>query len=100
VDRARSGGGPTLLDCRTWRHWGHFIGDAAGYRDPEEHAAWLKRDPLIIAGDQLCSGKWATKDDLDRIRAEAEKEMQEAIEFGRKSPFPAVEELFTQVYTD
>ena len=99
VDRARSGKGPTLLDCRTWRHWGHFIGDSASYRDPDEHAAWLKRDPLIITGDQLCSRKWATKDDLDRIQAEAEEEMLEAIEFGRKSPFPAKEELFTQVYT-
>lgn len=100
VERARSGKGPTLLDCRTWRHWGHFIGDDASYRDPEEHEAWLKRDPLIITGDHLHSRKWATKTDLERIRSEAEEEMLAAIDFGKKSPFPTREELITQVYTE
>ena len=46
VERARSGGGPTLIEAKTWRHWGHFIGDMAKYRDPAEHEAWLKRDPI------------------------------------------------------
>jgi len=100
VDRARRGEGPTLLDCRTWRHWGHFIGDAATYRDPAEHEAWLKRDPLLITGKLLRSKKWATQADLDRIQAEADEEMQAALEFGKKSPFPAKEELYTDVYTD
>jgi len=100
VERARSGGGPTLLDCRTWRHWGHFIGDAATYRDPDEHEAWLKRDPLIITGDLLRSKRWATKAVLEEIQAEADEEMRAALEFGKKSPFPAREELFIGVYTD
>lgn len=100
VDRARRGEGPTLLDCRTWRHWGHFIGDAAAYRDPAEHEAWLKRDPLIITGDMLRAKKWAKQADLDGIVAEADEEMQAALEFGKQSPFPATEELYTDVYTD
>ncbi len=100
VDRARRGEGPTLLDCRTWRHWGHFIGDAATYRDPAEHEAWLKRDPLLIAGDLLRSKKWASKADLETIQAEADEEMQGALGFGKASPYPATEELFADVYTD
>ena len=100
VDRARAGGGPTLLDCRTWRHWGHFIGDAAAYRDPAEHEAWLKRDPLIITRDLLRSKKWATQAEFDAIQSEADEEMRAALEFGKQSPFPGLEELYTDVYTD
>jgi len=99
VDRARNGGGPTLLDCRTWRHWGHFIGDAATYRDPAEHQAWLDRDPLKITSKMLRSKKWATDAEIDAIQAEADAEMQAALEFGKASPFPALEELYTDVYT-
>jgi pyruvate dehydrogenase E1 component alpha subunit len=99
VDRARTGGGPTLLDCRTWRHWGHFIGDAATYRDPAEHQAWLDRDPLIITGNLLRSKKWAGDAELEAIQAEADAEMQAALEYGKASPFPALEELYTDVYT-
>lgn len=99
VDRARDGGGPTLLDCRTWRHWGHFIGDAATYRDPAEHEAWLKRDPLIITGNVLRAKKWASDAELAAIQAEADAEMQAALEFGKASPFPPLDELYTDVYT-
>lgn len=100
VDRARSGGGPTLVECKTWRHWGHFIGDAATYRDPAEHEAWMKRDPLILCADVLRSKDWATESDLEKIQAEADVEMQAALEFGKNSPYPSKEELLTDVYTD
>ena len=99
VDRARSGGGPTLVECKTWRHWGHFIGDAATYRDPAEHAAWLKRDPLILCADLLRANDWATDPDLQKIQAEADAEMREALEFGKQSPYPSLDELTTDVYT-
>jgi TPP-dependent pyruvate/acetoin dehydrogenase alpha subunit len=98
VDRARSGGGPTLVECKTWRHWGHFIGDAATYRDPAEHEAWLKRDPLIICADLLRAKGWATDADLERIWAEADAEMQAALKFGKDSPYPSLDELTADVY--
>lgn len=100
VDRARAGRGPTLLDCRTWRHWGHFIGDAATYRDPDEHQAWLKRDPLIITSRLLLAERWAVEADLERIQAEADEEMLAALAFGKKSPYPALEELTVGVYAE
>jgi TPP-dependent pyruvate/acetoin dehydrogenase alpha subunit len=100
VDRARSGGGPTLVECKTWRHWGHFIGDAATYRDPAEHEAWLKRDPLILCADLLRSKNWATESDLEKIQAEADAEMQAALEYGKNAPYPSTEELLTDVYSD
>ncbi|MCE5253200.1 MAG: thiamine pyrophosphate-dependent dehydrogenase E1 component subunit alpha [Actinomycetia bacterium] len=100
VDRARGGGGPTLMECKTWRHWGHFIGDAATYRDPVEHEAWLKRDPLILCAEALRSREWATEEDLEKIQAEADVEMVAALEFAKKSPYPSKDELLTDVYVD
>jgi acetoin:2,6-dichlorophenolindophenol oxidoreductase subunit alpha len=99
VDRARSGGGATLVECKTWRHWGHFLGDAATYRDPAEHEAWLKRDPIPRCAELLMSQKWATPRDLEAIQAAADAEIERALEFGKNSPWPAKEELLTDVYS-
>ena len=98
VDRARSGGGPTLLECKTWRHWGHFIGDAATYRDPAEHQAWLDRDPLKLTANLLREKGWATQEELDAIQADADVEMTAALEYGKNSPFPSLDELTTDVF--
>jgi TPP-dependent pyruvate/acetoin dehydrogenase alpha subunit len=98
VERARSGGGPTLVECKTWRHWGHFIGDSAKYRDPAEHAAWLKRDPIPTFGGVLQHLGVATEAELEGIREAAEVEMDEAVAYGKASPFPDVAELTTDVY--
>jgi acetoin:2,6-dichlorophenolindophenol oxidoreductase subunit alpha len=100
VERARTGGGPTLVECKTWRHWGHFIGDAATYRDPAEHQAWLDRDPLKITAKMLREKGWADQADLDRVQAEADAEMQAALEYGKNSPFPSLDELTTDVFVD
>src|ERR671923_1618896 len=56
VDRARSGGGPTLLECQTYRHYGHSKSDPAKYRPPEEVERWKARDPLPIARARLLEG--------------------------------------------
>src|SRR5258708_35733747 len=48
VARARAGGGPTFIECKTYRHRGHSCTDPAKYRDPAEVEAWMKGDPLIL----------------------------------------------------
>ncbi|HEX8856305.1 MAG TPA: thiamine pyrophosphate-dependent dehydrogenase E1 component subunit alpha, partial [Thermoleophilaceae bacterium] len=53
AQRARSGGGPTLLECQTYRHYGHSKSDPAKYRPQEEIERWLARDPLTIAKTKL-----------------------------------------------
>jgi pyruvate dehydrogenase E1 component alpha subunit len=98
VARARAGGGPTLIEAKTWRHWGHFIGDMAKYRDPAEHEAWLKRDPIPTFARVLRDRGAATETELEAVRAQAEAEMDEALEFGRSSPFPDKSELTAGVY--
>src|SRR5246127_1856644 len=53
VGRARSGGGPTLLECQTYRHHGHSKSDPGKYRPPEEVERWLARDPINVARERL-----------------------------------------------
>ena len=53
VQRAREGGGPTLLECRTYRHYGHSKSDPARYRPKQEVEHWLERDPLKLARARL-----------------------------------------------
>src|SRR5690348_8583187 len=53
VDRARDGHGPTLLECQTYRHYGHSKGDPGAYRPQAEVDGWLSRDPLKIARARL-----------------------------------------------
>ncbi len=98
VERARQGGGPTLIEAKTWRHWGHFIGDSAKYRDPVEHQSWLDRDPIPAFGKVLVAKGVATEAELQAIGEEVEAEMDAAIEYGRQSPFPDVSELTMDVY--
>ena len=57
VERARSGGGPTLLECQTYRHYGHSKSDPARYRPAEEVERWLARDPLTIARTRLVESR-------------------------------------------
>ena len=98
VERARSGNGPTLVECKTWRHWGHFIGDMAKYRDPAEHEVWLKRDPIPAFAKVLLERSAASQPDLDDIQTSADAEMDAAVEFGKASPFPDKSTLTTDVY--
>jgi acetoin:2,6-dichlorophenolindophenol oxidoreductase subunit alpha len=98
VERARAGGGPTLIEAKTWRHWGHFIGDMAKYRDPAEHEAWLARDPIPAFAKVLLERELASQAELHDIQAAADAEMDAALEFGKASPFPDKSELTTDVY--
>jgi TPP-dependent pyruvate/acetoin dehydrogenase alpha subunit len=80
VERARGGGGPTLVEAVTYRWFGHYAGDRATYRDAAEVAEWRERDPLVRARAALDP---ALADDLD---AEVEREIGEALAFAQRSP--------------
>mgnify|MGYP005840515885 CR=1 FL=1 len=87
VARARAGDGPSLVECKTYRLEGHcMVLDC--YRDPEEHAAWKQRDPVMLLEKRLHERGLVTSGELERLRAEVEGEIREAEEFARSSPFP------------
>ena len=102
VDKARKGNGPTLLEFRTWRHFGHWEGDPDAYlftyRDRQEHEAWLKKDPIPKFRNDIINGNFATVEELNAIDDKVAREIEEAIEFAENSPYPDVSILTEDVY--
>jgi pyruvate dehydrogenase E1 component alpha subunit len=99
IERARKGLGPTLIEAKTYRHRGHFEGDATIYRTKEELNEWLKKDPIPRFVEFLLENGF-TKDEIAAIDAEVVEEVDEAVTFARNSPLPAVEKTVEDVYTD
>jgi TPP-dependent pyruvate/acetoin dehydrogenase alpha subunit len=87
VARARSGGGPTLLECQTYRHYGHSKSDPARYRPKEEVERWLARDPLTIARQRL-EAEGVAADVLDGVEQATRALMEEASRAALAAPYP------------
>ena len=86
AERARSGGGPTLLECMTYRIRGHARFEASGYRDPAEVETWKQLDPITRLGDALQADGLATTAELEQIQGEVRAELEAAIAFAEASP--------------
>lgn len=100
ADRARSGGGPTLIEGKTYRFRGHYEGDPQVYRLPGEMEEWLKRDPIPNFRRLLLDSATLTESDLKQIEVEVQSQLDEAVAFAASSPIPEVEEALSGVYVD
>ena len=99
VRRARAGDGPTLIEAHTYRYQGHFGADnPLGYRTEEEEAYYLDRDCIDRLKAHLLDGGYAAEGDLAVIDERAVAAVLAAVKFADESPFPADEELTTDVY--
>jgi pyruvate dehydrogenase E1 component alpha subunit len=99
VARARGGDGPTLLECKTYRYFGHFIGDNLAYRRKEEEEEMRQtQDPLLHFEDRTTSAGLVSADDLRTIDRAVEAQLEEAVAFAESSPIPDPEDLLTDVY--
>ena len=98
IDRARKGNGPTLLECKTHRWYGHFVGDAQPYRAEEDLEACRKSDPIAKFEAKLIAEKVLTPDEVKAAQQKAQTEIDEAVKFAEESPLPKVEELLANVY--
>jgi TPP-dependent pyruvate/acetoin dehydrogenase alpha subunit len=87
VDRARSGGGPTLLECRTYRHYGHSKSDPARYRPPEEVERWMARDPLPRARARLLEEGLAAEA-VEAVEQDVRRALDEAVAAALAAPYP------------
>ena len=87
VDRARGGAGPTLLECQTYRHFGHSKSDPGKYRPPDEVESWLARDPLDLARARLLD-LGLSEDDLSAKEAEIDSQMDRAVEGALAAAYP------------
>ena len=101
VERARRGDGPTLLEVVTYRFNEHSEGLRLGtdYRNPEEKASWVARDPIVLFRQRLIDDGVATAEDLDALEAEVLEEVDEAVRFTDESPFPDPSIAFADLYT-
>jgi 2-oxoisovalerate dehydrogenase E1 component len=100
VDRARSGGGPTLIECKTYRTRAHSEGMRdAGYRTQAEIAAWKARDPISTFKQKLLDQGIANEHDFVTIEAEVETQVEDAIEFAKNSPWPEPATATEHIYS-
>ncbi|MEM2953288.1 MAG: pyruvate dehydrogenase (acetyl-transferring) E1 component subunit alpha [Candidatus Bathyarchaeia archaeon] len=98
VERARKGEGPTLIECKTYRHRGHSRVDPARYRPKEEVEAWLAKDPIKRFKERLLQTGTFTETELRKVEEGASAKVEEAVKFAIESPFPAPEEALEDVY--
>lgn len=98
VARARAGQGPTFIECKTWRHMGHFEGENPMYWDKEEYDSWINRDPITVLGQRLIEGGMTDQARLDEIDADVMKEIDAAVEFAEQSPLPKPEDALEDIY--
>jgi TPP-dependent pyruvate/acetoin dehydrogenase alpha subunit len=87
VDRARDGGGPTLLECQTYRHYGHSKSDPAKYRPEGELDRWKERDPLTVARQRLLD-EGVEAEAIDAVEAATRAELEAAVEAALAAPYP------------
>jgi len=100
IGRARSGGGPTLLECETYRFIGHSRSDTRGYRTREEEAEWQARDPIPRLAGQLLDLGHATEEDLQAVADDVAAEIEHAVQFAESSPSPAPEDCLRHVFAE
>ena len=98
IARARRGEGPTLIECKAFRYYGHFEGDNLSYYTEEEKAGQKVRDPIDKFTKGVIERKLLSKDELAKIDARAKDVLDEAIQLAEQSPYPALDEVLTDVY--
>ena len=99
IDRARRGEGPCILECKTYRIKGHFVGDPEMYRTKKEVQQVLEEtDPIPRFEKKVLDAGVMTREELDSIAARVNKELTEALEYARTSPEPEVSALFEGLY--
>lgn len=101
VDRARRGDGPTLIENKTYRRRGHFEGDPQRYRDQAEVTEWeQKNDPLFRFATVLKKKKILTKEWEEKITAQIDADLKEAVGFAEQSELPKPEEALDDLFVN
>ena len=97
VERARAGGGPTLLEMKTYRYAGHSRGDPAKYRPAGELERWKERDPIALYGKALQSRGVADEARLAAVRDDVTRSVAAAVAAAKASPVPDASSIFEHV---
>ena len=100
VQRARKGGGPTMIEARCYRwkeHVGPNFDTNLGYRTQEELDRWMKKDPVKLFESLLVKNMVFSRTELEEISGRIQKELDESVVFAKESPFPKPEEMYQDV---
>ncbi len=100
VARARKGLGPTLLECKTYRHRGHFEGDPSIYKPAEEQKEWLAKDPIPRFAEYLSKNGIMSAEDIAKADEVVLKAIDEAVRFADESPDPEPGSVVIDIYSD
>lgn len=98
VKRAREGGGPTLLEVKTYRYKGHSMSDPQKYRTKEEVEEYKQRDPIEYSKNKLLNDFNVTEAEIEKINERVKAEVEESVKFAEESPWPSDDELLKDVY--
>jgi len=98
AERARRGEGPTLIEAKTYRWYGHSHSDPRAYRSREEESEWKLRDPIIVMKENLEAVKMLTDSEFEDLETAVDKKMEKAMKFSNASPAPKAEEVTTDVF--
>ncbi|MFD1067005.1 thiamine pyrophosphate-dependent dehydrogenase E1 component subunit alpha [Oceanobacillus locisalsi] len=96
MQRAKSGEGPTLIECSTYRNYGHFEGDEQKYKSPDD--VNTDRDPIPEFREKALEKEWLTKEEADQIEADAKQQVKDAVDFAENSPLPDIDSLYEDVF--
>ena len=99
VDRARTGGGPTLVEAKTYRFSGHSRADQALYRPAGELEMWQKRDPILVTEQSLTAKGLLTESQIVKMKDEMVLFVDQAISMAKSDPEPGVEQMFANIYS-
>ena len=101
ADRARQGGGPSFVECKTYRYYNHHGVQTLGmeYRSDDEVQEWRDRDPVPRHEDLMVNVGAMTPDGIESVRADTAAEVEAAIEFAEQSPMPDPADLLADVYS-
>lgn len=98
IARARRGGGPTLIEMKTYRWYGHSEIDPADYRPKEEVERWKKRDPIPAYENYLFDNKKLTPEEKKKFEEQIDREIDEAVEFAEAADYGPVEWVLEDIY--
>ena len=97
VDRARAGGGPSLVEAKTYRFAGHSRADTAPYRPEGELEKWRKRDPLLVTRESLIASGTADAARLDALEADVRAEVGRVLADVEQLPSPGLDAMFDNI---
>ena len=100
IERARFGGGPFLIEAKTYRLKGHFVGDPELYRSKEEVRKFWEKEPIGRYKKFLLENGILTEEEMEKIDRKVDEMIEEAVEFAKRSKFPRPEDALTDLFVD